>query len=240
MDKADALTGIIGIILAIVATVFLPYPDNMIALVLVVVVALLIVFFWPSGKPTLEAFIPATDPTVQVNPRRAFYHVGVLNNGNVTMRNARITVQVWDPNHMLGELAGRWDSRPEPFVAYSNPPQLSPQLLQESRQLDVIPDSRETFPVLIKYEGMPHMNIFGADSYTHPLLELPPTLPGGTYIIRILIRSENYRGYCCVRAVNSGASATSVSFSPVGCPRVESGFKAIAWASTALDTNGQD
>ena len=205
----------------------LPFPLSFVVAVLVIgVVAGAII--WPKNKPRLVAFLPGTDPTIQAVPRRAFWHVGVENQTDIVIERAHVQIQVALRGHPITELPARWDSRPEPFVAYTTPPQLSPQLLQDSQVYDLVKASKETLAFMVRCDGrQPHA--FGAWSYANPTLELPPPLGNDYYAFRFLITGAHYRGAFGILVNISGPSFGEVSVTPDQPFNLPEGFDRIDW-----------
>lgn len=180
-------------------------------------------------KPKLLAFVPDDEPNIQrINKQqRAVYRIGVVNVGDTPIRNARIYLNFDGDKRIIIPI--KWDSKAEPFDTYKTL-NIVPWLLVDSKIQDILPAFKETFAVLIKYDGENECYPFSANSYLHPdLKEERNKLENGEYSVKAVLISETYRCSFSFNVKNIGKSFNDVSIEPLKDYRGNKIYKPIKW-----------
>jgi hypothetical protein len=179
-------------------------------------------------KPKLIAFIPKNEPKIQPigNIRRAFYTLGVVNVSNIPIKKARVYLNF---NGSEKVVSVKWDFKAEPFDSYTAR-NIVPKLIVDSQVQDLLPAIKETFAVLVKYEGENESYSFSAFSYLYPdFKDQRNKFDCGEYLVKANLVSENYRCSFSFKIKNIGKNFNDVCIEPLREYRGDKTYKPIQW-----------
>ncbi len=140
-----------------------------------VVASIIAIVIWEwYRQPNLVIEIPnkisGTEPAIQPQFPRAFYHLRAANKGKTPAYNCRITMKFKDVNteKQLFTVNGKWDRGPQPLLYMPFPKQVLPNgeikgnieevahdfLVPFAEVIDIYPNTSESFCIVVKYTIM--------------------------------------------------------------------------------------
>ena len=112
-------------------------------------------------------------------------------------------------------MSAKWDSPAEPFDSYKTF-NVVPKLIVDSQVHDLLPALKETFAVLVKYEGENEFYAFSVFSYLYPdLKDQRNKFDCGEYLVKANLVSENYRCSFSFKIKNNGKNINDLSIEPL-------------------------